>query len=123
MKKGQKQNLSDKELEEKIERDKKLLMITGVSFFMTLIVILWVFSLDFSLAIKDEKQAKEFGPLKNTASEIDEFSSVFSKQFEEARAELDKIGEESENAQSEKNLNQDKIESLKKELEKQAEEK
>ncbi|MDP3043144.1 MAG: hypothetical protein Q8N21_01965 [bacterium] len=106
---------------ETVEREKKLIMYTGIAFFMILIVSVWIFN------IKNVFESTKAKTGDNTARvQLNEITDEFSKNMEQIKEGLKEIKslEKNSSAQNETSLkdsaekiNPDEIEKLKEKLE------
>lgn len=86
------------------DRDKRLVMWSGVSFFMFLIVFLWFLNIRSVLSNTDSNNTSQFN--------LKEFSEEFNKTFEGIREKMEALEEEEEEV---KNVSQEKEEEIEKE--------
>ena len=111
----------EKKTKDKDEKDKRLVMWTGVAFFMFLIVFLWF------LNIRTVFSNASFGiGNKDSKIDFDEISEEFNKSFEKVKETMDElnkmVAEEKEDLKTasgskEEEINIEDIEALKEKLE------
>jgi len=73
--------------EDRTERDKNFLMVAGVSFFMTLIVVLWFFN------IQSVFQTKQAQGQQNNQGKMEELKNDLSSTWRDVSEQVDKIQE------------------------------
>ncbi len=105
----------------KIEREKKLIMHTGIAFFMILITSVWIFN------IKNVFESAKTNTGDNTAQlQLNEITDEFSKNMKQIKQGLEEIKSLEKNASSQneaaqesggEKINPDEIEKLKEKLE------
>lgn len=101
----------------KEERDTRLVMWTGVCFFMFLIVFLWFLNIRNVFINVSYGEPSQFS--------IDKFSKEFSKAFEEAKTRMDALSQENvlgeeekeDTLENEEGVSQGDVEALKEKLE------
>ncbi len=106
---------------ETVEREKKLIMYTGIAFFMILIVSVWIFN------IKNVFESTKAKTGDNTARvQLNEITDEFSKNMEQLKQGLEEIKSLEKNSstqneilpeEAEEKINPDEIEKLKEKLE------
>lgn len=117
--KNKKENKASNKLskEEKLERDKLFLMGAGVSFFMTLIFVLWIFNLSsFWKGQANEQENKESSAFLEDFMNIKTLGKEIGQDMDEIKEKLNQIQEEQKEAEKNK-VNQEEIKILKEKLE------
>lgn len=100
-------------IKEKIEKDKRLIMWSGVTFFMSLILVFWIFNIK-SIFKTNEAEKQDLGfELTNMTGELGRSIGEFRKSWEEAKTEKVFDLEKDANTATSSELTKEEIEELK----------